>query len=80
MQLNTCYQMKKILSEKNIASVLFAIALIVFSFAHEDSKKRSTNYNTAIPSISINISSDQLAANKEESQKNLIPVNTIIQQ
>lgn len=74
--MNTCYLMKKILSEKNIASVLFAIALIVFSFAHEDSKKRSTIYNTSMPSISTDNSTVPLANNKEEIQEEFIPVNS----
>lgn len=63
--MNTCYQMKKILSEKNIAAVLFLLVFIVFSFAHEDSKKRHTNYNTSIPTISIDNSTSQLVNSLE---------------
>jgi hypothetical protein len=57
--------MRKILSEKNIAALLFVLVIIVFSFAHEDSKKRSLNYSETaqylspdkrIPSLSANIS------------------------
>lgn len=39
--------MRKILSEKNIAALLFVLVIVAFSFAHEDSKKRSLNYNVA---------------------------------
>jgi hypothetical protein len=39
--------MRKILSEKNVAAVLFVLVIVVFSFAHEDSKKRSSNYNVS---------------------------------
>ena len=39
--------MRKILSERNIASLLFVMVIIAFSFAHEDSKKRSLNYNVS---------------------------------
>jgi len=44
--------MRKILSERNIASLLFVMVLIAFSFAHEDSKKRSLNYNVSTHSVS----------------------------
>jgi hypothetical protein len=44
--------MKKILSEKNIAGVLFILVLVIFSFAHEYSKKRNERYNVSVPSIS----------------------------
>jgi hypothetical protein len=39
--------MRKILSEKNIAALLFVLVILAFSFAHEDSKKRSLNYNVS---------------------------------
>ena len=39
--------MRKILSERNIAGLLFVLVIIAFSFAHEDSKKRSLNYNVS---------------------------------
>jgi hypothetical protein len=57
--------MRKILSEKNIAAFLFVLVIVTFSFAHEDSKKRSSNYNVSsqivspeknAPTLSINIS------------------------
>ena len=44
--------MRKILSEKNIAALLFVMVIIAFSFAHEDSKKRSSNYNVSSQSVS----------------------------
>ena len=55
--------MRKILSEKNIAALLFVLVILSFSFAHEDSKKRSLNYNVSskylspdkrVPSLTIN--------------------------
>jgi hypothetical protein len=58
--------MKKILSEKNIAAILFLLVFIVFSFAHEDSKKRYSNYNTSIPVISENNAESSLADNQEK--------------
>jgi hypothetical protein len=45
--------MKKILSEEKIAGILFMVVMIVFSFAHEDSKKRNSHYSTSFPEISI---------------------------
>ena len=39
--------MRKILSERNIAGLLFVLVILSFSFAHEDSKKRSLNYNVS---------------------------------
>jgi len=56
--------MRKILSEKNLAAFLFVLVILAFSFAHEDSKKRSLNYNVSsqylspdkrTPSLSTNI-------------------------
>jgi len=55
--------MRKILSERNIAGLLFVLVIIAFSFAHEDSKKRSLNYNVSskylspdkrVPSLTVN--------------------------
>lgn len=37
--------MKQILSEKNIAAFLFIVVMVIFSLAHEDSKKRSGSYS-----------------------------------
>jgi hypothetical protein len=60
--------MKKIISEKNVAAFLFVMVIVIFSFAHEDSKKRSSNYNVSsqmvspektIPALSISISPKQ---------------------
>jgi hypothetical protein len=57
--------MRKILSEKNIAAFLFVLVILAFSLAHEDSKKRSLNYNVSsqfvspekrIPSLTVNAS------------------------
>lgn len=45
--------MKPILSERNIAGVLFILVIAVFAFAHEDSKKRSNQYNVSTPVISV---------------------------
>lgn len=39
--------MRKILSEKNIAALLFILVIVAFSFAHEDSKKRSSHYSVS---------------------------------
>jgi hypothetical protein len=44
--------MRKILSEKNVAALLFVMVIVAFSFAHEDSKKRSVNYNVSSKSHS----------------------------
>jgi len=55
--------MRKILSEKNVAAVLFVLVILAFSFAHEDSKKRSLNYNVSakylspdkrVPALTVN--------------------------
>lgn len=58
--------MKKILSEKNIAGLLFVMVIIAFSFAHEDSKKRSLNYNVSTHSVSPEKSSSSLSANTQK--------------
>ena len=58
--------MRKILSEKNIAGLLFIMVIIAFSFAHEDSKKRSLNYNVSTHSVLPENSSSSLSANTQE--------------
>jgi len=58
--------MRKILSERNIASLLFVMVIIAFSFAHEDSKKRSLNYNVSTHSVLPETSSSSLSANTQE--------------
>lgn len=63
--------MRKILSEKNIAGFLFVLVILAFSFAHEDSKKRSLNYNVSseylspdkrVPVLTEHSTVDKLAA------------------
>jgi hypothetical protein len=44
--------MRNILSEKNVAAFLFVLVILAFSFAHEDSKKRSLNYNASAKYLS----------------------------
>ena len=58
--------MRKILSERNIAGLLFVMVIIAFSFAHEDSKKRSSNYNVSTHSVLPENSSSSLSANTQE--------------
>jgi len=58
--------MRKILSEKNIAGLLFVLVIVAFSFAHEDSKKRSLNYNVSAHSVSPDKSSSSLSANTQK--------------
>jgi len=59
--------MRKILSERNIAGLLFVMVIIAFSFAHEDSKKRSLNYNVSTHSVlPENSSYSSLSANTQE--------------
>jgi hypothetical protein len=58
--------MRKILSERNIASLLFVMVIIAFSFAHEDSKKRSLNYNVSTHSVLPENSSSNLSASTQE--------------
>jgi len=55
--------MRKILSEKNIAGLLFVLVIIAFSFAHEDSKKRSLNYNVSAKYLSPEKRTPVLTAN-----------------
>jgi hypothetical protein len=58
--------MRKILSERNIAGLLFVMVIIAFSFAHEDSKKRSLNYNVSTHSVSPENPSSPLSANTQK--------------
>jgi len=55
--------MRKILSERNIAGLLFVLVIIAFSFAHEDSKKRSLNYNVSSKYLSPDKRIPALSAN-----------------
>jgi len=55
--------MRKILSEKNIAAFLFVLVILVFSFAHEDSKKRSLNYNVSSEYLSPDKRTPSLSEN-----------------
>jgi hypothetical protein len=58
--------MRKILSEKNIAALLFVLVILSFSFANEDSKKRSLNYNVSTRSVSPEKSASSLSANTQK--------------
>lgn len=58
--------MRKILSEKNIAGLLFILVIVAFSFAHEDSKKRSSNYNVSTHSVSPEKSASALSVHTKE--------------
>lgn len=44
--------MRKILSERNLAALLFVLVIAAFAFAHEDSKKRNLKYSSTNNSIS----------------------------
>jgi len=55
--------MRKILSEKNIAGLLFVLVILAFSFAHEDSKKRSLYYNVSSKYLSPDKRVPALTAN-----------------
>ena len=46
--------MRKFLSERNIVVILFAVALVVFSFAQEDAKKAEKMYLDANAGVFIN--------------------------
>ena len=61
--------MKRILSEKNIAVVLFVMVLITFSLAQEDSKKMEKMYNgaTTATAASLLIQKEGLKINKPAS-------------
>ena len=65
--------MRKILSEKNIAGLLFVLVILSFSFAHEDSKKRSLNYNVSseylstdkrVPVFTLNATAEKVHVEK----------------
>ncbi len=62
--------MRKILSERNIAALLFVLAIVAFSFAHEDSKKRSLNYDASVTPASPEKSSANLTINNFSQRKN----------
>jgi len=65
--------MRKILSEKNIAGLLFVLVIVAFSFAHEDSKKRSSNYNVSTHAVSPEKSASALSAHTQKnSDVNLV--------
>ena len=72
--------MKKIFSEQNIAAILFLLVFIVFSFAHEDSKKRQTGYNASLPAISVNNSNPALVNNQEKPTGDVQLANSINQE
>jgi len=55
--------MRKFLSEKNIAALLFILVILAFSFAHEDSKKRSLNYNVSSQYLSPDKRTPALTSN-----------------
>jgi len=55
--------MRNILSEKNIAAFLFVLVILAFSFAHEDSKKRSLNYNVSSQYLSPDKRTPSLSEN-----------------
>ena len=62
--------MKKILSEKNFAALLFVLVMVAFSFAHEDSKKRSLNYNLSSISVAPERSATALSHNSTTEKLN----------
>jgi hypothetical protein len=66
--------MRNLLSEKNVAALLFVMVIIAFSFAHEDSKKRSSNYNVSAHSVSPDKSLPTLSINITPSQTNNVSV------
>lgn len=66
--------MRNLLSEKNVAALLFVMVIIAFSFAHEDSKKRSSNYNVSSQSVSPDKSLPSLLINITPSQTNNVSV------
>lgn len=55
--------MRKILSEKNVAAILFVLVILAFSFAHEDSKKRSLHYNVSTRRLSSEKATPVLTVN-----------------
>jgi hypothetical protein len=62
--------MKKILSERNIAGMLFILVMVAFSFAYEDSKKRNKHY---IISSTPSVSALKTTAAINTSKKNIVP-------
>ena len=67
--------MRKIASEKNIAALLFVLVIIAFSFAHEDSKKRSVNYNVSVNSASPEKSHVSLSVSNSSKAENNVKGN-----
>jgi hypothetical protein len=67
--------MRKILSEKNIAGFLFVLAILAFSFAHEDSKKRSLNYNVSSKYLSPDKRVPALTANTATTKDGIVKGN-----
>ena len=66
--------MRNLLSEKNVAALLFVMVIIAFSFAHEDSKKRSSNYNVSSQAVSPDKSLPTLSINITPAQTNNVSV------
>jgi hypothetical protein len=60
--------MKKFLSEKTIVSLLFILVLVIFSFAHEYSKRINEHYNTLTPKINV----DHASASVIKLQNNIV--------
>jgi len=67
--------MRKILSEKNLAAFLFVLVILAFSFAHEDSKKRSLNYNVSSKYLSPDKRTPSLSANTPDSKDFVVKRN-----
>jgi len=51
--------MKAILSERNIVLILFVMVLVIFSLAHEDSKKMEKGYTGINTFTARNLASQQ---------------------
>jgi len=67
--------MRKVLSEKNIAAFLFVLVILAFSLAHEDSKKRSLNYNVSSQYLSPDKRVPSLSANATVAKDVVVRVN-----
>jgi hypothetical protein len=67
--------MRKILSERNIAGLLFVLVILAFSFAHEDSKKRSLNYNVSSKYLSPDKRVPALTANTATTKDGIVKGN-----
>lgn len=69
--------MRAILSEKNVVIILFVMVFIVFSFAHEDSKKMEKLYfnsSSAIITPQKNLTKTEIK--KPDAERSLsIPAN-----